>query len=273
MFHICGCVGKFHQWWNLYHRHGNSKFHDVWRWNAWLRTAERTIPNRVGDKTQPCFMPRFSSKWDERSPLNGIRASISSCNDLKILRSLGGEPIVRKTMHSSLPAKWNALVESTKAMCSGRSRSWHYWIWRSEVMSVTDSYSGNHTAIQGRTSPHEFGCGIARPWQRRSQYNIQKRDASASIIWCAGWLTKRMDPMKHVAVCSCSTYEVKRSRRSNCQCKILLLATTTNGSIFLYSANVVRYKYFFELQTGHRFPYLIQTRLSFWLCFVLLWSD
>lgn len=81
--------------------------------------AEKKIPNRIGDKTHPCFTPHFNLKGDERAPSNEIRACISPRNDLKTKES-GGQPIFCRSMKRlCLLTISNALAKSTKATCSG----------------------------------------------------------------------------------------------------------------------------------------------------------
>lgn len=63
-----------------------------------LHRVVKKIPNRVCARTQPGFTPLAMSNESDAEPLKTIVSFMSSWNDLMMLRSLGGHPILGRIL-------------------------------------------------------------------------------------------------------------------------------------------------------------------------------
>ncbi|GFR66032.1 hypothetical protein ElyMa_005547300 [Elysia marginata] len=91
------------------------------------RSREKKMPNSVSARTHPCFTPLLIWKGSEDQPSYWTVPTMPSRNEMIILRSLGGHPILGRSVKSPFrPARSNALVKSMNARYSGRLCSRHF---------------------------------------------------------------------------------------------------------------------------------------------------
>ena len=83
-------------------------------------SREKNIPKKVGAMTQSCFTPLRMGKDFDDGPSYCTVSCLSSLNEVTILSSFGGHPILSRSVKSPLLlTRSNAFVGSTKEMYNG----------------------------------------------------------------------------------------------------------------------------------------------------------
>ena len=105
---------------------------------ACFSTMEKKMLKRVGARTQPCFTPLLTSKGSDMLPSYCTVALMSSWNDLIILCSFGGHPIISRMLKSPSLLTRSTKVRSTKATYKDFCCSLHFSCsWRREKIMST----------------------------------------------------------------------------------------------------------------------------------------